>query len=208
MEWWLSNQKGNLELRLPVLPSNFEVVVGSKNTRVNINKIGDINLIGRSGLREMSLESFFPAQDYYFVEYADFPEPYKCVELIDSWRLAVKPIRVIVTETPINMLFAIDSFSYREQDGTGDIYYTLELSEYKLIGAQAEAETGGNKSTSRPAKSVSKGKTYTVKSGDSLLAIAKREAGDSDKWRDIYDKNKEVIGNNPNSILPGQKLVL
>ena len=156
----------------------------------------------------MSLESFFPAQDYYFVEYADFPEPYKCVELIDSWRLAVKPIRVIVTETPINMLFAIDSFSYREQDGTGDIYYSLELSEYKVLGARTEAETNSKESSSRPAKSTSKGETYTVKSGDSLLTIAKREVGDSDKWRDIYDKNKDVIGSNPNSIMPGQELVL
>ena len=48
------------------------------NTRVNINEIGNINLIGKSDLRNTI---FFPAQDYYF--YMDFP-PYSCTEMIEG----------------------------------------------------------------------------------------------------------------------------
>jgi nucleoid-associated protein YgaU len=51
-------------------------------------------------------------------------------------------------------------------------------------------------------------KTYTVQSGDSLSAIAAKEYGSSDKWHRIYQKNKNVIGDDPNQIRPGQKLEL
>ena len=47
--------------------------------------------------------------------------------------------------------------------------------------------------------------TYTVKSGDTLSAIAKREYGDASEWRRIYDANRDQI-NNPDLIHPGQEL--
>lgn len=46
---------------------------------------------------------------------------------------------------------------------------------------------------------------YTVVSGDSLSAIAKREYGDASKWHAIYEANRDTI-QNPDLIHPGQKL--
>ena len=51
-------------------------------------------------------------------------------------------------------------------------------------------------------------RTYTVVSGDSLSKIAQREYGAASKWHAIYDANKQVIGNNPDLIKPGQVLVI
>ncbi|GAA1988228.1 transglycosylase family protein [Kitasatospora viridis] len=45
--------------------------------------------------------------------------------------------------------------------------------------------------------------SYTVKSGDTLSAIA---AAHGTNWQDLYQKNASVIGGNPNLILPGQVL--
>lgn len=36
--------------------------------------------------------------------------------------------------------------------------------------------------------------TYTVQHGDSLWRVAKAELGDGDRWREIYDLNRAVIG--------------
>ena len=44
---------------------------------------------------------------------------------------------------------------------------------------------------------------YVVKSGDTLSSIARRY---NTTWQKIYEKNKSVIGSNPNIIKPGQKL--
>ena len=45
--------------------------------------------------------------------------------------------------------------------------------------------------------------TYIVKSGDTLSGIAKKY---NTTWQEIYEKNKSVIGDNPNLIKPGQVL--
>jgi nucleoid-associated protein YgaU len=47
------------------------------------------------------------------------------------------------------------------------------------------------------------GKTYTVVPGDSLSKIAKREYGDAQQWRRIYEANRDLI-QNPDLIYPGQ----
>ena len=50
--------------------------------------------------------------------------------------------------------------------------------------------------------------TYTVVSGDSLSKIAKNHYGDGTKWHQIYEANKDLIGNNPDLIEVGQVLTL
>lgn len=49
--------------------------------------------------------------------------------------------------------------------------------------------------------------TYTVKSGDSLSAIAKREYGDAGQWRRIFEANRDQI-KDPDLIHPGQELII
>lgn len=46
---------------------------------------------------------------------------------------------------------------------------------------------------------------YTVKSGDTLSAIAKREYGDANQWKRIFDANRDLI-EDPDLIHPGQEL--
>lgn len=48
---------------------------------------------------------------------------------------------------------------------------------------------------------------YVVVSGDSLSKIAKREYGDAQKWKQIFEANRDII-KDPNLIHPGQKLKL
>jgi nucleoid-associated protein YgaU len=58
---------------------------------------------------------------------------------------------------------------------------------------------GGSSSTAPSTAS----RTVTVKTGDSLSKIAKRELGDASKWRAIYDANRDKISD-PDMIHPGQ----
>lgn len=50
------------------------------------------------------------------------------------------------------------------------------------------------------------GRVVVVKRGDSLSLIAQRELGDTDKWRALYDANKDVVGPDPNEIYTGMRL--
>ena len=50
-------------------------------------------------------------------------------------------------------------------------------------------------------------RTYTVKAGDSLSKIAKREYGDAAEWPRIYEANRDLI-KDPDLIHPGWTLRL
>lgn len=69
--------------------------------------------------------------------------------------------------------------------------------------------TSGGSTTApvAPAASAAGEREYTVVSGDSLSAIAKREYGDASRWHSIYEANRDTI-ENPDLIHPGQKLRL
>ena len=54
-------------------------------------------------------------------------------------------------------------------------------------------------------KAKATARTYAVQSGDSLSAIALSVYGDAGRWPEIFDANKDQIGN-PNLIHPGQEL--
>ena len=56
-----------------------------------------------------------------------------------------------------------------------------------------------------PNKAVVKPTKYIVKKGDTLTSIAKKY---NTNWKKIYEKNKSIIGNNPNKIYPGQTLLI
>ena len=62
-------------------------------------------------------------------------------------------------------------------------------------------------SSTAPLPAAAPGRAYTVVKGDSLSKIAKQFYGDAQKWRKIYEANKDVI-DNPDLIEVGQNLII
>jgi LysM repeat protein len=68
-------------------------------------------------------------------------------------------------------------------------------------------------STSKSARSTAPGglqadgRTYVVQSGDTLSTIAERQSVKGG-WKALFELNQNVIGGNPNLIMPGQQLSL
>jgi nucleoid-associated protein YgaU len=209
MEFWLLSYDKSKSLQLPVPPSSFEITQGQNNTSITITTAGERNLIGKGKLATISIETFFPAHDYNFCQYTGFPTPQECVILVETLRKSSKPMRIIITDTGINTLATVESFVYGEQDGSGDVYFTLELKEYRLISVSSTATalavtstSAITSSTTRQTKTVT---SYTVKSGDTLWAIAKKSYGSGSKYTAIATANSLA---NPNKIYVGQKLVI
>ena len=62
--------------------------------------------------------------------------------------------------------------------------------------------TGGG---AAPAAAAPAGRTYTVKSGDTLSAIAKQHLGDANAYMKIFEANRDQLSD-PDKIKPGQVL--
>lgn len=71
----------------------------------------------------------------------------------------------------------------------------------KPVADFSDVESGS--SSTAPPPAAAPGRAYTVVKGDSLSKIAKQFYGDAQKWRRIYDANKDQI-TNPDLIYPGQ----
>ena len=86
---------------------------------------------------------------------------------------------------------------------------------YMVIYSANRQVIGGNPNLIRPGQvltipviQIKSGTTYTVQPGDTLSAIALRAYGNAAEhyWHKIYKANKDVIGDDPNLIRPGQEL--
>lgn len=180
MEIWLKYEDDSY--RFAILPTSFEIQGQQGNTIVTVHSVGEINLLGNANLKTVELSSFFPSQEYSFCQYTGFNlDPYVYVRKIEKWKKKKYTPRLIITETNINMPVSIENFYYGENDGSGDVYFTLSLKEYKELSYTKRA--------------VKKAKTikYTIKKGDTLKKIAKEKTGKSSNWKKIYTQNKSVI---------------
>ncbi|MNR86908.1 1,6-anhydro-N-acetylmuramyl-L-alanine amidase AmpD [compost metagenome] len=74
------------------------------------------------------------------------------------------------------------------------------------INGKSATPAPAPKPTPTPAPTTGAGGTYAVRQGDTLSKIAQAQLGSANRWREIYDLNKDVIGPNPNVIKPGMKL--
>ena len=209
MEFWLKKSNSD-KFMLPVNPESFAFTEKHNNTSVNVNSIGEVNLLGKRDLKTGTISSHFPKRDRNYANNSGRQAPYTYINKLLSWKSSGKPIRLIITGTKINFQVTIETLKYGEQDGTGDVYYDLTLKEYRAVEikkTKLKKKNTKNKSKPKRPAAKKKAKTYTVKSGDCLWNIAKRFYGNGAQYTKIYNANKGKI-KNPNLIYPGQVLTI
>ena len=154
-----------------------------------------------NGLAQLSLSSFFPNNEYSFNEYSNVPKPYDMVRYFKEWKNKGTVVRVIFTGTDINQEMYITNFSYGEKDGTGDVYYNMDLLEYRPIIVPTITENNSNntQNTNRPTDTNNNSnknntnntqKTHKVKKGDCLWDIAQKYYGKGSLYPKIKEANK------------------
>lgn len=213
MEFWLKKSNSD-KIMLPVNPESFAFTEKHNNTSVNVNSIGEVNLLGKRDLKTGTISSHFPKRDRNYANNSGRQAPYTYINKLLSWKSSGKPVQLIITGTKINFQVTIETLKYGEQDGTGDVYYDLTLKEYRAVEIKKTKlkKTKKKKTTKKKSKpkrpaAKKKIKTYTVKSGDCLWNIAKRFYGNGAQYTKIYNANRGKI-KNPNLIYPGQVLTI
>ena len=182
------------KLILPVTPWKYDVKTGQGNKVVGVEQLGEALVFGLPKAVEISFSCFFPDlnHEYPFVV-GDEKSPADCVALLTKWKEGQKPVRIIITDSPVNLLTGIMRFDYKEKDGTRDIYYTLELTEYKDLNTpdannpkKIDEQTGLK---GRPANPTDATRNKLKKASD-MLDKAKHAYGQYNKWRRIAESAK------------------
>jgi len=180
---------------LPVTPEKYQVKTKQLNKVVDIVDFGEALLFGNPGLVQLSFSSFLPRtfHEYSSIISGDYRDAAEGVELLTKWKEAKKPVRVIITDSPINLMMGIMSFDYDEHDGSHDIYYTLSFNEYKDLNTppannnkQVDDSTGLK---SRPTEKTPPVSTDKLKKARDVVEMSKRAYGTVSKWRGIAKTN-------------------
>ena len=217
LEIYLKENDNNM-IRFPVTPSEVSCETSAVINTESVNDLGSVSLFGGTELRSIPINSFFPNKQYSFCTYSNVEPPYELVGKIEKWQNEGKKLRYIVSDGYTNIPVMINSFLYREQDGTGDVYFDLSLIEYKEIKLNKTTSSTDNNSnnnstdrtTENAPKPTGENKTHKVVAGDSLWAIAQKYYGDGSKYAKIKEANKDKYTslNNNNIIYSNWELVI
>lgn len=185
----------NDKIRFPVVPSSIGVNRSNNIDTQAVIKLGEVPIFNGTSLKTIEFTSFFPNQEYNFCDYTGFMKPYEFSEKIQKWMYEGKPLRVIVTDSPTNMQCLIQQFDTVEQDGTRDLYFTLNLLEYRPIEVPNLSNSSSSSSSgnlTRPSEEITNNtqKTHKVVKGDCLWDIAQKYYGKGSLYPKIKEANK------------------
>ena len=117
-----------------------------------------------------------------------------------------------------NLTVGLEDYQITDDAKDGfDLTVSVKLKQYRAFGtktvqitpspAPSQPATATVQDPPRETTSAPKAANYTVKSGDCLWNIAKKQLGDGSRWKEIYELNKDKI-KNPNLIYSGQSLTM
>lgn len=140
---WGKNDKNGI--KLPILPESYKVDGKQQNTSVNVHATGEMNLKGKRALMTISWSSFFPGNknSHSSLDYHnDYHDPIKYYVYYFEKLLAQNTTIHIVIGKRINIFGTIESFSWGESDGGGDIYYDVSIKEQRGLTLKKMLKTG------------------------------------------------------------------
>ncbi len=192
----------NEELLLPVTPSGYEIDHGINSEKVNLTELGTTNIPGKRYMMNISISCMFPAKKYGFLNEGAKTDPYFYVKKFEGWCDSGKILRFFISRTNINTTCFIESIKFKEQDGTGDVYASINVAQCRVIeevNTSVKSETGNNARNETESKKEET--LYTIKKGDTLSGICRQAYGDSSlygklaQYNGIKNANIIYIGN-------------
>lgn len=219
---YIRERNGKRKIRIPWLPEEIEFDSGDAITATyDIMNKGEVAVPTGSGLASYSWSSEFPGKYRTYTEddpmlRGKWQDPKTYHDILESWKVNGTPLTLLVIGYPINKDVILERYSGKATGSFGDIAYEVSFLEDRDIVISSTTVKDADSEPKRPAADST---TYTIKKGDTLWAIAKKQLGSGSKWKTIYNANKTIIektakkygkksSNNGHWIYPGCKLTI
>ncbi|HBF5741898.1 TPA: LysM peptidoglycan-binding domain-containing protein [Clostridioides difficile] len=197
-------------VQLPIAPGKLEIKVTNKNKTVDLINDGEVNILKTPGLSEISFEAEFTHNKLPFYRGA-FKDVQFFLSKLELLKTDCKPFQFIVSrELGNKVLFntnrkvSLEEYTIVEDAENGsDFKVAIKLKQYrdystkKLVPAPPKSDTGRPNVKIEPKRvdsvNAPSGKTYTVKSGDSLWSICQKQLGNGSLYKKVYELNKSMM---------------
>lgn len=202
------DEAAGIELVLPVSPAGYEWPHEAAIEKVTVDQLGDLNFFGGKKMGSTTLrDCILPAQAYPFLSPGAGTDPWAYLEQLEKWIDTGTVVRLLVSGTPVNAAVLLEGVTYREKDGTNDLYADITLQQYlkpdtPILPTRAGASTSASRDSSTGTAVT---RSYTVQSGDTMWGICRKVYGDGSlAWR-LAAANGVA---NANLIHPGQTFTI
>ena len=198
-------------------PSKLTVKIKNKNKTLILLDQGEVNFLRNAGLTEITVPFTFSmltgrSPSYY-------------LGVLERLKISKSTTQfILVRRSPdgrslfdTNMTVSVEDYNITEDAKDGlDVGVDVNLKQWRSYGSktvtveESVSDTGQQVMTveqEREESTAPSAKTYTVKEGDTLWAIAAKYYGKGSEYQQIYNANTDKISN-PNQISAGLVLTL
>lgn len=186
---------------LPIAPESIKISSKNQNSTVSLVSEEEFNVLKLVGLTTYEFSFVLPNVQYHFSVYEN--DVFQSPSYFKEKLLSIKENKRIVDFTVItddentdfsNKIVTIEQLNFTYQ-GTGEVAVYITLKDYvnhetKLVSVVEKSPTT---SETRPLSTQETATTYTIVSGDTLTAIAKRFYNNTAYAMEIYYLNKTLL---------------
>ena len=210
---------------MPITPSKVKVKINNQNKTLTLINGEEINILKDAKLTDVSFDVVLPQVPYPFTNGGAQSADYY-LSLFERLKQSKTPFQWILNRSRpdgvalfySNLTVGLEDYQITDDAKEGfDLTVSVKLKQYRAFGtktvqitpspAPSQPATATVQKPPRETTSAPKAANYTVKSGDCLWNIAKKQLGDGSRWKEIYELNKDKI-KNPNLIYSGQSLTM
>ena len=203
-------------------PEKVSVSQGGRFQSYNIIETGEVKLPRGLDLKSVKWSGKFPGasrKDYAFIHAGYWEDPKTIIQILEDWREKRAKLRLLITQTGVNMDVYLDNFSYDWEGGHGDANYNIEFIAAKDMlvktvqevdaerAAAAASEQESPALGTRPSIGIP-GTVLTTVSTGNCWGAAQAELGDGSRWPEVYALNEGKAGVTRDSIAAGTSLKL
>jgi len=197
-------------VQFPVVPSDVKLKIKNQNKTITLINDGEVSQLKTPGLTDISFKLLLPQLQRY--PFAAYPNGFRRAEyylgILERLKTGKEPFQFILSRTygrtslyDTNMTVSLEDYEIQESASYGsDVMVEVKLKQAKIPTTKTldiKVEPEGTKTATVEEVRSTVGKkaaeSHTIKSGETLIYIAKAELQDSGRWKELYQLNKEVI---------------
>ncbi len=207
------------DMLLPIPPQKIPIKYPGQNETATLINGEEINITHPPGLAEISIDVVIPQMDYPCASWdGSVEDAEEFISRLQDLKESGDTFEFIVIRDSFdtNMDVTLEDYNVSDDVKEGlDLVVSLTMKEARHYGTkimnfaivpEQPIPAAASPEPERPAAQPQV-KTYTVKSGDCLWNIAKKQLGDGNRWKEIHNLNLDKISN-PNLIHAGLVLVM
>jgi len=204
---------GDERFQFVMTPEEVRVKSTANFRTYNVVELGEVNIPKGEKLTAVSWRGILPGQRmtaYPFVDAGNWRSPDDAIKLLDRWRKSGTKLRLLITETPVNVDVYIKAFDTTFKGGLGNVSYDISLTAAKVLQVMTVAEADAQQPTLETAAELndrphmSPLENFLVNDPDTVWTAAQVLTGNGGDWASLLEKSGIV---DPELVRVGTKIL-